>query len=135
MPATIAIERLTPGETGLAADRLAKYRLALARGDALDPIHIVMLGAQIVVRDGNTRVRAVLDHHAACGTSPPEIVFVDSTIPLVGESLRGLKKIAAFYGPGAAAFLRLPVAARPSDYEPMQAAEARKVFAAMSHID
>lgn len=131
---TVAIEKLTPGETGLAGDRLAKYRETLAKGLPLDPIHVVVLAEQFVVRDGNTRVRAVLEHHAATGTHPPAMAFVFSTIPLVGESLKGLRKIAAFYGPGAAAFLRLPVAAQASDYEPMQAAEARKVFAATSHI-
>jgi hypothetical protein len=129
----IAVEKLTPGETGLSLEAVQRHRATLAAGRSLAPIDLYAVGSHLIVRDGNNRVRAFIEHHAALGLPVPEMEFVWSIREISPTPLLGFRKMAAYYGNGINAFLGRPVA-EPAEYGQMQAREGRRLFDATPDV-
>ena len=105
------ISELWPGETLLVTERIARNRQTLAAGGSLSAIHVHQSEERLVVRDGNNRVRAYIEHcreHGLPIDRMPSIIGAGEAPKPRIHILWG--EIAARYGGGIEAFLALPVA-------------------------
>jgi len=124
----IPIDELSPGEAALSAEKIVEYRQALERGQQLDPVQVYNIDGGWVVRDGNNRVRAYLEHCRANGIPVSNISCTLSTAPPPDDAaLDALHKASQYYGKGADAFMRMEVA-QSADYKTTQACVARRIF-------
>lgn len=124
---SISIDQLSPGENVLSAEKVQKYRAALAAGRDIDPITVIELDGCLIVRDGNNRVRAFIEHFRAANRPWPEIPAVLSDRPLGGTASSMLPLTARYYGNGVPAFLSLPCVSA-AEYVVRQAVIGRKIF-------
>src|SRR2546428_297668 len=103
----IQIDDLSPGEAVLSAEKIAEYRQTLERGEQLDPVHVYNVDGKLVVRDGNNRVRAHVEHCRGNGIPIDTISCIPSTAPTPRPAaLDGLRRVSRYYGQGADAFAR-----------------------------
>jgi hypothetical protein len=126
----ISISDISPGEAVLAREKIQQHRDRLARGQKLEPIHIYPVGERQVVRDGNNRVRAFIEHYRDKNMPMPPITFVPSSAAPPGpQALEGLERLSRYYGVGVDAFLSMPIAG-PKEYEAEQTRVARVIWKA-----
>lgn len=125
---TIPIADLSPGEAVLSADAVARHRATLDAGQTLEPVEIYKIKDRKIVRNGNNRVRAYVDHCRALGNDVGSIPCVPSRAHQPGPAaLGGLLTVSGHYGTGPRAFEAIPVASR-NQYERMQTDVARKIY-------
>lgn len=124
----IQIHELSPGEAVLSAEKIAKYRQILERGEQFDPVEVYKVDGWLIVRDGNNRVRAHIEHFRA-NVLPLEAINCTPSIATAPSSaaLDGLHKFSCYYGQGADAFVRMPVATN-EDYESTQIIVMRQII-------
>ena len=128
----IQIDELSPGEAVLSAEKVAEYRQALERGELLDPVHIYKVDDKWVIRDGNNRVRAYIEHCRANGILTDTITCTPSTAPPPGQAaFDGLRRVSRYYGQGTDAFMCIPIATS-ADYETMQTNVGEQIWQADS---
>ncbi|MGO9122003.1 MAG: hypothetical protein ACLQPD_30870 [Desulfomonilaceae bacterium] len=72
----VKIDTLSPGEAVLSAEKIAHYREALERDELLPPVRIYCIQDRKIVRDGNNRVRAYVDHCRANGRQLDTVPFI-----------------------------------------------------------
>ena len=124
----VAVADLSPGEAVLSERDVARHCATLAAGEPLESVAVIEIDGHMVVRDGNNRVRAYVEHCRARGQDPGTIPCVPSTARPPGPAaLDGLRKMARYYGTGPDAFAAMPVAS-PDQYETMQTEVARKIY-------
>ncbi len=124
----IQIDELSPGEAVLSAEKVVEYRQALERGELLDPVHIYKVNDKWVIRDGNNRVRAYIEHCRANGILTDTITCTPSTAPAPGPAaFDGLCRVSCYYGQGVDAFVRIPLATS-ADYEAMQTTVGQQIM-------
>jgi len=117
----IKIDELSPGEVVLSAERIDSYRKAFARGEQPAPVEIYYTEGKTIVRDGNNRVRAYIEHCTAKNDPVSTIAFMPSVAHRPTPACHdGLCRASLFYGRGANAFLNMPVGAG-ADYDDLQA--------------
>jgi hypothetical protein len=105
------ISELWPGEVLLVTERIARNRQTLATGGNLPPIHVHESEERLVVRDGNNRVRAYIEHCRQHGLPIDGMPSITSTSKPPTPATHILwEQIAERYGCGIEAFLALPVA-------------------------
>jgi hypothetical protein len=123
----INIFELSPGEAVLSAEKVAQYREALSRGEQLKPIHIFNLNGMKIVRDGNNRVRAYIEHCRASNIFIGKILCVQSSTGEPSPSGRAeLREVSFYYGVGESAFLAIPVVTE-ANYLSTQAEVCRRI--------
>lgn len=125
----ISVSVLWPGEVLLGDSALVGYRATLSRGGSLPPVDIIRLeDGRLVVRDGNTRVRAFIEHYAAQNRTLPDIDYRMTVASAPGPTaLAGLSKVSRHYGEGVAGFLKIPVVS-DADYEREQGRLGRAIL-------
>lgn len=124
----VQIDDLSPGEAVLSSDKLAKYRQLLERGESLDPVHFYEADGKLVVRDGNNRVRAYIEHCRTIGLLVETISCIASTAPAPGPAaLDGLRRVSWFCGKGVEAFMLMPVAEK-DEYENTQTEVGQRIW-------
>ena len=129
----IQINDLSPGEAVLSDVKIAKYRQLLERGEQFAPVEVYKVDDWLVVRDGNNRVRAHIEHCRANAIPLEAIGCIPSTAPAPGPAaLNGLYKLSRYYGQGANAFGRIPIATN-EDYETTQTTVMRKIISGESN--
>ena len=124
----MSVYDLWPGVAVFSAEVVARYHSLLAAGQSLPPVEVYQIGECKIVRDGNNRVRAYIDHCRVTSTPFGSIECVPSTAKTPGPAaLEGLRKMSGHYGCGPEAFARMPLAGH-GEYEAVQTAVAREIF-------
>jgi len=119
------LDDLHPGEVVVKDWILAELATAIRDSKLLAPINCVRLHDRLIVRDGNNRVRALVEFSQ---NGPP--VTMRGMIagdPPTEVGARMLTAAARFYGSGAAAFTALPSVGE-SEYDKRHGEESRKLL-------
>lgn len=124
----IPVADLSPGEAVLSQDDVARHRAAFDSGDVVQPVEILEDEGKKIVRDGNNRVRAYVEHCRSKSVEVGSIACITSKAPKPGPAaLDGLRKMSRHYGSGPSAFEAMPLAPR-DQYESMQTEVARRIY-------
>jgi len=107
---SINVNELSPGEVALSTDRIAGYRAVLSQGGWIEPIHVYQDAGRWIVRDGNNRVRAYVEHCYAQGLPVGSVPCIIGAGPSHPDSRQELSLAASYYDVGPTAFLAMPVA-------------------------
>ncbi len=125
---TIEISDLSPGEAALSVERIAAHKSTLVSGHSFPEIHVYRDADLWIVRDGNNRVRALIEHRQAISQPIGSIPYVESDPPPRPEAPQELRNVAHYYGTGSKAFLAMP-AATNDHYMTAQVEACRKIRA------
>ena len=129
----IKINDLSPGEAVLSDIKIAEYRKLLERGEQFAPVEVYKVDNWLVVRNGNNRIRAHIEHCRANAIPLEAIDCIPSTAPAPGpKALNGLYKFSRYYGQGANAFGCMPIATN-ENYEATQTTVMRKILSGESN--
>jgi hypothetical protein len=107
---SIQIENLWPGEEKLSRRIIDRYTSQLQTGEDLEPITVGRLGEKQFVRDGNHRVRALVEFANETKQPMPPLTFEDSSRPITSIAQTKFEEIFGRFGKGPKAFLKIPFA-------------------------
>lgn len=124
----ISVHTLAPGELVLITEKVTHWRDILSRGQQLPPIEVYNLNGQWIVRNGNNRVRAQLEHWRANDIPTREISCQITLKQPTPSAQKELCEVSSFSGVGEAAFASLPVVPQ-SQYYSKQKEQYRKMRA------
>lgn len=105
----IQINELSPGEAALSFERIAKHRQLIDNGEPFELVDVLKVDGWWVVRNGNNRVRAHIEHCQANG-KPLDNICCSLSAALDSRGLGELYKFSRYYGQCVDAFTCMPVA-------------------------
>lgn len=124
-PKMISVSELWPTEGVVSEEKVEAWKEDLRSGRAMKPVEYTEIAGRKLIRDGNNRVRAWIEHHRDIGVEVPDIPAIPSNQGLPPSDWQG-PLFAEHLGRGTGAFESLKKV-READYLEAQRNFAREV--------